>query len=178
MGHYFKDSTVQEGIKLLSFKIAQKPGEPLVSVKVRGEVKQSALREVPSTVLVVMKETAENYPGKKVGHAVMTVGAYFSDVQQQSTKNAGVVAAFHVLRIISESISTAIAYGLHKRTEKSTLVNDLTDGTSDVLLMTIDNHVTETVATNGNIHLSSVDFSVCAISSDSRDGTGVVELGF
>ena len=128
-------------------------------------MKQSALREVPSTVLVVMKETAENYPGRKVGHAVVTVSAYFNDVQQQSTKFARVVAAFNVLRIISESISTAIACGLHKRTEKSSLVHDLTDGTFDVLLLIIDNHVTETIATNGNIHLSSEDFSVCAISS-------------
>ena len=71
----------------------------------------------------------------------MTVSAYFNDVQQQSTKNAGVVAAFNVLRIISESFFTVIAYGLHKRTEKSTLVYDLTDGTFDVLLLTIDNHV-------------------------------------
>ena len=60
MGHYLKGSTVQEGIKLLSSKIGQKPGEPLVSVKVSGEVKQLALREVPSIVLVVLKETAEN----------------------------------------------------------------------------------------------------------------------
>ena len=99
MGHNFKDSTVQEGIKLRSLKISK-----------------------ATRVLVVMKETAENYPGKKVGHPLVTVSAYFNDVQQQSTKNAGVVAAFNVLRIIGDSISTGVAYGLHKRTDKSTLV--------------------------------------------------------
>ena len=68
------------------------PGEPLVSVKVRGEVKQSALKEVSPMVFAEMTETAEKYPGKEVKHAVVTVPAYLHDVQHQSTKDAEVIA--------------------------------------------------------------------------------------
>ena len=71
-----------------------------------------------------------------------------------------------LLRIISDSISTGIAYGSHKRTGKSTPFYDFIDGTFDVLLLTINNHVTVSVPTNGNIHLSNDDFSVCAIFSN------------
>ena len=63
-----------------------------------------------------------------------------------------------MLRIIKESVATAIAHGLGKRIEKSTLVYDLIDGTSDVLLLIIDNGVSEMVTTNGGTHLISEDF--------------------
>ena len=35
------------------------------------------------------QETAENYLGKEVKHAVVTVPAYFNDAQRQSTKAHG-----------------------------------------------------------------------------------------
>ena len=42
------------------------------------------------------KETAENYLGKEVKHAVVTVPAYFNDAQRQSTKDAGTIAGMNV----------------------------------------------------------------------------------
>jgi len=36
-----------------------------------------------------MKQTAEQYLGKSVNHAVVTVPAYFNDAQRQATKDAG-----------------------------------------------------------------------------------------
>merc|ERR1712125_73439 len=105
-----------------------------------------------------MKETAENYLGKEVKHAVITVPAYFNDAQRQSTKDAGVISGMTVLRIINEPTAAAIAYGLDKKTEKNILVYDLGGGTFDVSLLTIDNGVFEVVATNGNTHLGGEDF--------------------
>merc|ERR1712136_518183 len=114
--------------------------------------------EVSSMVLTKMKETAENYLGKEVKHAVVTVPAYFNDAQRQSTKDAGVIAGLNVLRIINEPTAAAIAYGLDKKTEKNILVYDLGGGTFDVSLLTIDNGVFEVVATNGDTHLGGEDF--------------------
>ena len=79
-------------------------------------------------VLIKMKETAENYLGKEVKHAVITVPAYFNDAQRQSTKDAGSISGMNVLHII-EPTATAIAYGLDKKTEKNILVYDLGGGT-------------------------------------------------
>ena len=72
-----------------------------------------------------MKETAENYLGKSVNHAVITVPAYFNDAQRQATKDAGAIAGLNVLRIINEPTAAAIAYGLDKQAEKNILVYDL-----------------------------------------------------
>merc|ERR1712217_128515 len=111
-----------------------------------------------SMVLTKMKETAENYLGKEVKHAVITVPAYFNDAQRQSTKDAGTISGMNVLRIINEPTAAAIAYGLDKKTEKNILVYDLGGGTFDVSLLTIDNGVSEVVATNGDTHLGGEDF--------------------
>merc|ERR1712232_874248 len=105
-----------------------------------------------------MKETAENYLGKEVKHAVITVPAYFNDAQRQSTKDAGAIAGLNVLRIINEPTAAAIAYGLDKKSEQNILVYDLGGGTFDVSLLTIDNGVFEVVATNGDTHLGGEDF--------------------
>merc|ERR1719355_580530 len=143
IGRRFKDSTVQKDIKLLPFAIVDKGGKPMIGVKVKGEDKEMPPEEVSSMVLTKMKETAENYLGKEVKHAVITVPAYFNDAQRQSTKDAGAIAGMNVLRIINEPTAAAIAYGLDKKTEKNILVYDLGGGTFDVSLLTIDNGVFE-----------------------------------
>merc|ERR1711907_555071 len=158
IGRRFKDSTVQKDMKLLPFAIVEKTGKPMISVKMGGEDKVMAPEEVSSMVLTKMKETAENYLGKEVKHAVITVPAYFNDAQRTSTKDAGTISGMNVLRIINEPTAAAIAYGLDKKTEKNIIVYDLGGGTFDVSLLTIDNGVFEVVATAGDTHLGGEDF--------------------
>merc|ERR1712096_354767 len=158
IGRRFKDSTVQKDMKLLPFKIVEKSGKPVMGVKVKGETKDLGPEEVSSMILTKMKETAENYLGKEVGNAVITVPAYFNDAQRQATKDAGTITGLNVMRIINEPTAAAIAYGLDKKTEKNILVYDLGGGTFDVSLLTIDNGVFEVVATNGDTHLGGEDF--------------------
>merc|ERR1711912_87605 len=158
IGRRFKDSTVQKDIKLLPFQIVDQGGKPQISVKVNGEQKSMPPEEVSAMVLTKMKETGENYLGKEVKHAVITVPAYFNDAQRQSTKDAGTIAGLNVLRIINEPTAAAIAYGLDKKGERNILVYDLGGGTFDVSLLTIDNGVFEVVATSGDTHLGGEDF--------------------
>merc|ERR1711904_64240 len=158
IGRKYDEKSVQSDKKLLPFDIVNKGGKPMISVKVKGETKQLMPEEVSSMVLTKMKETAENYLGKEVKHAVITVPAYFNDAQRQATKDAGTISGLEVLRIINEPTAAAIAYGLDKKTEKNILVYDLGGGTFDVSLLTIDNGVFEVVATNGDTHLGGEDF--------------------
>ena len=58
--------------------------------------------EISGMVLSKMKQTAEDYLGKKVTHAVVTVPAYFTDAQRQATKDAATISGLKVLRIINE----------------------------------------------------------------------------
>jgi len=158
IGRRFTDSSVQKDLKLLPFEIVNSAGKPMIGVKIKGEDKTMSPEEVSSMILTKMKETAENYLGQEVKHAVVTVPAYFNDAQRQSTKDAGTIAGLNVLRIINEPTAAAIAYGLDKKGERNILVYDLGGGTFDVSLLTIDNGVFEVVATSGDTHLGGEDF--------------------
>merc|ERR1719451_267735 len=158
IGRKYDEKSVQSDKKLLPFDIVNKGGKPMIEVKVKGETKQLMPEEVSSMVLTKMKETAENYLGQEVRHAVITVPAYFNDAQRQATKDAGTISGMNVLRIINEPTAAAIAYGLDKKAEKNIIVYDLGGGTFDVSMLTIDNGVFEVLATAGDTHLGGEDF--------------------
>jgi heat shock 70kDa protein 1/2/6/8 len=161
IGRKFDDSTVQSDIKLWPFKVI--PGEeskPMICVTHKGEEKKFKAEQISSMVLVKMKEIAEQFLGKPVTKAVITVPAYFNDGQRQATKDAGAISGLNVLRIINEPTAAAIAYGLDKNTKgkKNILIFDLGGGTFDVSLLAIDEGVFEVKATNGHTHLGGEDF--------------------
>jgi len=158
IGRKFKDKTVQTDLKLLPYTLVEKDGKPNIQVDVAGGKKIMTPEEVSAMVLTKMKETAENYLGKEVKHAVITVPAYFNDAQRQATKDAGSISGLNVMRIINEPTAAAIAYGLDKKAEKNIMVYDLGGGTFDVSLLTIDNGVFEDVATAGDTQLGGEDF--------------------
>ncbi|KAF6003669.1 Luminal-binding protein 4 [Cyanidiococcus yangmingshanensis] len=160
IGRRFNDDSVQRDMKLLPYKIVNKDGKPYIRVQIRdGEEKTFSPEEISAMILGKMKKIAEDYLGKPVKNAVVTVPAYFNDAQRQATKDAGTIAGLTVQRIINEPTAAAIAYGLDKGgTEKNILVFDLGGGTFDVTLLTLDDGVFEVLATNGDTHLGGEDF--------------------
>lgn len=159
IGRKFNDKEVQLDRKLLSYDVVNKDGKPYIEVEIKGEKKVYSPEEISAMILIKMKQIAENYLGREVKHAVITVPAYFNDSQRQSTKDAGTISGLNVLRIINEPTAAAIAYGLDKKDkERNILVFDLGGGTFDVSLLTIDSGVFEVIATNGDTHLGGEDF--------------------
>jgi len=159
IGRTWDDKSVQHDIKFYPFKVTNQNGKPHIQVNTGEEDKSFAPEEISAMVLGKMREIAEEYLGKKIMNAVVTVPAYFNDAQRQATKDAGTIAGLNVMRIINEPTAAAIAYGLDKKDgEKNILVFDLGGGTFDVSLLTIDNGVFEVVATNGDTHLGGEDF--------------------
>jgi heat shock 70kDa protein 1/2/6/8 len=160
IGRKFTDETVKSDSKHWPFKLkADANNKPLVSVMFKEEEKSFSPEEISSMILIHMKEIAEAYLGKSVTNAVITVPAYFNDVQRQATKDAGAIAGLNVLRIINEPTAAAIAYGLDKKCdEKTVLIFDLGGGTFDVSLLTIEEGIFEVKATAGDTHLGGEDF--------------------
>lgn len=158
IGRRFNEPTVQRDKKLLPFEIVSKDDKPFVRVTHNNEEKTYSPEEISAMVLGKLKRTAEDYLGKPVKRAVVTVPAYFNDAQRSATKDAGIIAGLDVLRIINEPTAAALAYGIDKKGEKNILVFDLGGGTFDVTLLTIDNGVFEVLATNGDTHLGGEDF--------------------
>lgn len=160
IGRSFDEKEVQRDLKWLPYDVVSKGGKPYIRARIQGgEEKTLSPEEISAMILVKMKEIAENYLGREVKHAVITVPAYFNDQQRQATKDAGLISGLDVLRIINEPTAAAIAYGMDKKAgEKNIIVFDLGGGTFDVSLLTIDNGVFEVVATAGDTHLGGEDF--------------------
>ena len=161
IGRKFSDEQIQKDMKHWPFNVtADVNGKPVISVEYKGEEKTMKPEEISSMILAKMKSTAENFLGKTVDSAVITVPAYFNDAQRQATKDAGAIAGLEVLRIINEPTAAAIAYGLdtEMKGEKKVLIFDLGGGTFDVSLLTIEDGIFEVLATAGNTHLGGEDF--------------------
>ena len=115
--------------------------------------------EISAMVLQKLKADAEAYLGETVTEAVITVPAYFNDMQRQATKDAGRIAGLEVKRIINEPTAAALAYGLDKGNESQTiLVFDLGGGTFDVSVLEIGEGVFEVKSTSGDNHLGGDDW--------------------
>jgi heat shock protein 5 len=159
IGRDYSDKSVQADKKLVPYNIVSDKNKPMIQVDVAGKFSQFAPEEVSAMILGKMKSTAENFLGKEIRDAVVTVPAYFNDAQRQATKDAGTIAGLGVQRILNEPTAAAIAYGMDKTGgESNVLVYDLGGGTFDVTLLTVDNGVFEVLATSGDTHLGGEDF--------------------
>ena len=98
--------------------------------------KKFRAEELSSLVLRSLKEDAESYLGEEVTEAIVSVPAYFNDMQRKATKRAGELAGLKVSRIINEPTAAALAHGMGSQEEESRyLVFDLGGGTFDVSIL-------------------------------------------
>ena len=129
-----------------------------VRISLDGQVKEYSPEQISAFILQKIKKDAEEYLGGKIKKAVITVPAYFNNLQRQATKDAGKIAGLEVLRIINEPTAAALAYGLDRQGEQKIVVYDLGGGTFDVSILEIGEGVFEVVATDGDTQLGGDDF--------------------
>ena len=122
-------------------------------------LKKMTPQDLSAMVLRTLKRDAEAALGCAVDEAVVTVPAYFGDLQRHATRDAGAIAGLKVERIINEPTAAAMAYGLHERSrELRAVVLDLGGGTFDVTVLEIIEGVIEIQASAGDARLGGEDF--------------------
>ena len=162
IGHKFSEVTAEQ--KTAPFKIVKADnGDAWIEVEKDGKKDKLAPPQISAQVLAKMKKTAEDYLGREVTQAVITVPAYFNDSQRQATKDAGKIAGLEVKRIINEPTAAALAYGMDKKGgDRKIAVYDLGGGTFDISIIEIaevdGEHQFEVLSTNGDTHLGGEDF--------------------
>lgn len=110
-------------------------------------------------LLEYVKIYASEYLEEEVTRAVISVPAYFDELQRQATVRAGMEAGLQVERILNEPTAAALSYGLeHMEEESHILVYDLGGGTFDVTLLEMFDGVLEVKASNGDNQLGGKDF--------------------
>ncbi len=115
-------------------------------------------QEISAMILRYLKQAAEKQLGQAIQQAVITVPAYFSDIQRQATKDAGELAGLEVLRIINEPTAASLAYESQHSEAKNILVYDLGGGTFDVSVVKKQEDIIEVLSSHGNNHLGGDDF--------------------
>lgn len=116
--------------------------------------------ELSSFILRALKEDAESYLGETVSEAIISVPAYFNDIQRKATKRAGELAGLTVERIINEPTAAAIAYGLQERADHTRfLVFDLGGGTFDISILERYGSIMEVRAIAGDNFIGGEDFT-------------------
>lgn len=120
-------------------------------------------QEISAFILREIKQAAKDALGKEVTGAVITVPAYFNEIQRQATLEAGQIAGLEVERIINEPTAAALAYGMGANEDEylRVMVYDLGGGTFDVSVIEMNSGIVDVLATAGDNQLGGDDFDEC-----------------
>ncbi|KZL23038.1 Hsp70 family protein [Pseudovibrio sp. WM33] len=127
--------------------------------------KQFTAVELSAAVLRSLKEDAQNELKAEISDVVISVPAYFNELQRKAVRSAAKMAGLNPERLINEPTAAALAYGFQSLEEESSfLVFDLGGGTFDVSIMEVFEGVMEVKATSGDAYLGGEDFTAALIS--------------
>src|SRR5690606_34940863 len=155
IGRKFGAPEVEKMRETVPFEIVEAPNGD-AHIKVLDRVYSPP--EISAIVLQRLKLAAEEFLGERITEAIVTVPAYFDDMQRQATRDAGKIAGLEVERIINEPTAAALAYGFGKQRSEKVAVYDLGGGTFDISILEINDGVFEVLSTSGNTFLGGEDF--------------------
>lgn len=119
--------------------------------------------QVSAEILKKLKNSAEKQAGEVFDEVVITHPAYFNDRQIFATKQAGLLAGFKNVYLLSEPLAAAIEYGYKQGYAQTLLVYDFGGGTFDacVLKVSIDENgeeIFQELSDVGDMNLGGDDF--------------------
>ena len=158
VGSAAKQNAVAEPEKIVDF-VKREMGKSKTEFNREFGGKLWSAEELSALILRKLKQDGEKFLGMPITDAVITVPAYFSDVERTATMHAGQLAGFDVLQILNEPTAAALAYGIDKHQSNETVfVFDLGGGTFDVTIMKIAEHHIQMIASNGDHRLGGKDW--------------------
>lgn len=104
------------------------------------------------------RKRADEEGADPIRDVVITVPAYFGDMEIKRTKEAGLRAGLNVLQLIAEPTAATLSYGRKQQANKTIMVYDLGGGTFDVSILEIKNGIMNTLSTSGDHKLGGVDW--------------------
>ncbi|MFW8600999.1 Hsp70 family protein [Desulfobacterota bacterium M19] len=120
--------------------------------------RQYAPEEISGFILAHLREIAEDYLGREVEEAVITVPAYFDDNQRQATLRAAAMTGILVRKLLNEPTAAALTYGMSEGGNSHMLVIDLGGGTLDITLMAYEDKVFRVMGVGGSTAIGGINF--------------------
>lgn len=142
------------GVNAAAFKRGM--GDGSIAVSFNG--KDYTSEDLSTMLLKQLIQDAEKSTGEKIEEAVITVPAYFNDLQRTATIRSGEACGIKVPKIINEPTAAAISYGYKHSNDKTLMVYDLGGGTFDVTIVRIAKGNIEVIGTDGNHILGGKDW--------------------
>ncbi|WAI11776.1 MAG: Fe-S protein assembly chaperone HscA [Buchnera aphidicola (Macrosiphum albifrons)] len=115
--------------------------------------------DVSSEILKHLKKRAIFLFDQEIDASIITVPAYFNDLQKKATKKAAIKSKINLIRLLNEPTAAAVAYGLQIRKRGIIVIYDLGGGTFDISILNLNNKgIFEVLATSGDSNLGGDDF--------------------
>ncbi len=155
MGSDWNDPDVQKMMKMATYDVVNENGKPRISI----DGKTYSPEQISSMILKYLYNVAKEYYGEDCKDAVITVPAWFNDIQRNATKLAGELAGLNVLRIINEPTAAVLSSNIDiKSGDKIVMVNDLGGGTEDISIVEISDGMVEVLASDGDVFLGGQNY--------------------
>jgi len=155
MGADWNDADVQKMLSMVTYNVVNKNGKPYIKI----DDKEYSPEEISSYILAEMQKIAANYYGEDVKKVVITVPAWFNDVQRKATKLAGELAGLEVLRIINEPTAAILSSDIDTtKGDKTVMVADYGCGTLDFSICECSEGMIEVLASDGDVFLGGQNY--------------------
>ena len=176
IGRKFSSLTQQEKDIYNAVEDPKNTDQILVKVIRKGQEEFLSPEKIMSFIFKKLINIGSNFIGTKIKKAVITLPAYYDYNQRGAISESAKLAGIEVMRVLSEPIAAALAYGLgktsdlkdslavsimkeDKKTNRKIMVFDLGGGTFDLSILSFnDNKEFIVSAKQGDTHLGGNDF--------------------
>lgn len=159
MGKYYDDLDIKNDTTLPKYCVNHN-NKPFI--KINNTL--FSPEQISSFILKYVKQKCRDTTKKTISKCVITVPAYFNNIQRKATHKACCLAGLEVIRIINEPTAASLAYYMSLQKEETILVYDMGGGTLDVSLLEIEDDVIDVIATSGDTHLGGADIDYMIMS--------------
>lgn len=161
LGCVYSEDCFQKLLPSLPYSVKRTDSDGIMlCVETKNGVREMSPVEAAGTILANVVSNASDYLKGPINEAVITVPAFFNNVQRNDMINAGLVAGLQRVHLFSEPTAAAISYGLINTCENELLlVFDFGAGALDVSLIQITGRTFTVIGSSGDSHLGGDDIT-------------------
>ena len=166
-GHKRGDEDVETLFRTSPFKVDfDDEDDPIIIIPAQGSDKERKYKpeQISAMVLSEVVSIVKNKTGKAPDECIITVPAYFNDLQRNSTLLAAKIAGINCIKLVNEPTAAAIAYQEKtKFNNGNVLVFDFGGGTLDVSILQVEGNkfIVKAVAGDTSLGGEDIDQILC-----------------
>ena len=170
LGCVYSEDCFQKLLPSLPYSVKRTDSDGIMlCVETKNGVREMSPVEAAGTILANVVSNASDYLKGPINEAVITVPAFFNNVQRNDMINAGLVAGLQRVHLFSEPTAAAISYGLINTCENELLlVFDFGAGALDVSLIQITGRTVTVIGSSGDSHLGGDDITEILVEEAAR----------